>query len=94
VVQLQLSQAQKSELAAKICHVLSVYPQISPSMLQIALNIPANSWRPVLEELIAQGSVKRRHEVAPTPTGRHQTYTILSLASDGTTHNANVRAAE
>jgi hypothetical protein len=68
-------------------------------MLQIALNIPANSWRPVLEELIVQGIIKRWHEVAPTPTGRHQTHTILSLASNNTApnntaSNTNAQAAE
>lgn len=67
------------DLADKICHVLSVYPQISPSMLQIALNVSAPTWKPILEDLIDTGKVERKHTVSPTPTGRHQTYTILSL---------------
>lgn len=65
----------------RILHVLSVYPIISPTMLQVGLgtNIQAASWRPVLEELIAEGTVKQGTRVVKTPSGRHYTYTRIQL---------------
>lgn len=66
----------------KILHVFNIYPKISPSMLQISLNIKAAIWRPVLEELIEQGKVKRSTIVAPTPAGRHQSYTVLKFVGE------------
>jgi len=66
----------------KIIHVLSIYPQISTSMLQIGVGtslMPA-LWKPVLEKMIEEGIVKRVRKTVVTPTDRQQSYTILSLA--------------
>lgn len=69
------------EIQDKILHILSVYPQISPSMLQISLNLPASSWKPALEHLIKDEKVVRMVVVMNTPTGRLQSHTILHLTS-------------
>ena len=73
-----------TDIEERILHTLALYPQISPSMMQIALNITAKDWRPVLEALIACGKVSRKTIVSPTPSGRHQSYIILhNPAVDG-----------
>jgi hypothetical protein len=65
----------------KILHVLSIYPRISHSMLQIGLgsSLPTSIWRPILQQLLDTGKVKEDVLVKVAPSGRHQTYVILSL---------------
>ncbi len=65
----------------KITHVLSIYPKLSPSMLQtgIGTSMPPFLWRPVLLDLISKSIVKMEEEVREAPSGRHRLYTILSL---------------
>jgi len=67
-----------TDVQDRILHVLTIYPKISPSMLQIALNMPIRVWHPILERLIATGQVSRSSHVCLTPAGRHQSYTVLS----------------
>lgn len=61
----------------KILHVFGIYPKISPSMLQIGLNIKAAIWRPIVDDLIEEGLIRRSNVIAPTPSGRHQNYVVL-----------------
>jgi hypothetical protein len=68
-----------NDVRAKILHTLSIFPIISPSMLQIGLGYPAAHWRPILRQLINEELVTEDMLVTPTPGGRHQTYTLLSL---------------
>lgn len=68
-----------NNIAERILHTLSIYPKLSPSMLQISLNMPARKWKPVLEELIRQHKINRSVTVSITTTGRNQAYTILEL---------------
>lgn len=66
----------------RIVHILTIYPIISPSMLQTSLGpkTRAAEWKPVLERLIDQGIVKREsHFCERTPTERQNSYTKLSL---------------
>lgn len=69
-------------LARRIVHVLSIYPQVSPSMLQVGLGpgLSAEIWRPVLEQLLLDKVVKKQQISHATPAGRSQVYTILSLS--------------
>lgn len=71
----------------KIIHVLTVWPRLSPSMLQIGLGTGLSSrlWRPILETLITEGIVIREEVTARSPIGRDQSYTILSLNPDSST---------
>lgn len=68
----------------KILQTLSIYPRISPTMLQVGIgtSITPRMWHPILDKLIEEGLVKRDARQAPNNiSGRDQTYTIISLAS-------------
>lgn len=67
------------QILERIRHVFFLYPKISPSMLQISLNLPAAQWRPVLEYLIGICEIRRDTLIKVTPSGRSQTYTILEV---------------
>ena len=65
-------------IKAKLQHILDVYPQVSPSMLQIAMNpLRAGEWRPALERLISEGKVHRYHFSTISAVGRSITYTVI-----------------
>jgi len=65
---------------SKILHLLTIYPVISPTMLQSGLGpyTKPDLWRPVLAELITEGLVIESQQSLETPSGRYNTYTILS----------------
>jgi hypothetical protein len=66
----------------KILQTLSVYPRISPTMLQVGIgtSITPRMWHPILDQLIEEKIVKRETRQSPNNvTGRDQTYTIISL---------------
>ncbi|SRR6266403_995667 len=69
----------------RILHTLWIYgPKLSPSMLQIGIGtgFPPALWHPVLELMIADGTVIRSQVQATNPVSkREQTYTILSAAA-------------
>jgi hypothetical protein len=69
------------EVEAKILHLLSIYPIISPTMLQSGLGPYTKPalWRPVLTRLITEGKVIEDQESLQTPSERYNTYTKLSL---------------
>lgn len=70
----------------RIKHILTIYPCISPSMLQIGLGsgIPADLWKPVLDKLVERGVVQKTFVAAVTPNGRQQTVTVLKLSETTT----------
>ena len=72
----------KEQTRERILHILSVYPQISPTMLQGGLGPQTKPevWRPVLKELIDDGSVVSSEDNRTTPAGRYHSYQILQLA--------------
>ncbi len=65
----------------KILHILSLYPIISPTMLQGGLGpyMKPIQWRPVLEALIAEGLVTESQRSRQTHQERYNTYTFLHL---------------
>ena len=67
----------------KIIRLLRIYPKISPSMMQIGIgsSLPVNIWKPILNKLIEDGTVKEDFLVVPSASGRQQSHTILSLAT-------------
>ena len=72
------------EIANKIVHVLSIYPIISPTMLQASLGpgLGPKLWRPVLDKLVEWGTVVPDTVNAETPSRRAQyTYSRLRLAT-------------
>lgn len=68
-------------IRATILHILSIYPIISPTMLQMGIgnSVSPAKWRPSLEALIRAGAVRRWSETELAPSGRHNNYTKLSL---------------
>lgn len=74
-------------IAQKILHLLTHYPRISPSMMQIGIgsSLPANIWRPVLNKLLEKRIIMQDLIVDMSSTGRQQTHTILYKAQPTTT---------
>lgn len=66
----------------KIIHVLSIYPRLSNSMLQVGVGtgIPPQLWKPILQSLIKEGVIIESSLSVKTPIDRIQSYTILTLA--------------
>ena len=66
---------EERKIRNKLIHTLQIYPVVSPSMLQTALgpHIPANRWRPVMEELVAEGTIVRDEISGRDPANRHFT---------------------
>lgn len=73
---------ESKEIAERITQVLTHFPKLSHSMLQIGLGptLPSKVWRPILEEMVIEGEVNVETVPVITTTGRHQSYTIISLA--------------
>lgn len=71
----------RKTLQERIVHVLTVYPCISPTMLQAGIgpSVKPEMWRPILEDLIAAGIIIREIDARTTPAGRSNVYTKLSL---------------
>lgn len=72
-------------LKEKILHTLTIYPKISPSMLQVGLgphNRPEH-WRPALHALIDEGLIKQEELIAGNPHGQKRSYTVISLVKKG-----------
>lgn len=69
-------------IVQRIQHVLQYFPKLSHSMLQIGLgpSLAAKVWRPILDEMIIEGEVVVETVTTTTPSGRSQTYTIISLS--------------
>ena len=72
----------QAQIRAKILHTLKVYPVISPTMLQsggLGPSVRPSVWRPVLQELIAEGKVVQDTIPSSTPSGRYNAYQRLYL---------------
>lgn len=71
------------EVRNRILFTLSIYPRISPTMLQVALGTSTRPslWHSVLDQLIEDGLVDRFQTRPPTPppSGRDQVYTVIQL---------------
>lgn len=66
----------------KILHVLGIYPRLSPSMIQIGIgpSIPSAVWKPIMEKMIEDGTLKRENLSLKGPTGRDNNYAVISIA--------------
>lgn len=66
----------------KITHVLTIWPKISPSMLQVGIGtaISPKMWHPVFEQMLAEGLITRNEQYGRGPSGRDQTFITISLA--------------
>lgn len=70
----------EATIREKIAHILTIYPVLSPSMIQTSLgNVSPKVWKPVLETMIQEGELHRGETVAPTPSQQHRCYVQISL---------------
>lgn len=74
----------KVSIRDRILLVLTVYPIISPTMLQAGLGpqIRPKNWRPVLNDMIEEGVVLEEIYNTKTVHGRYHSYTRLRLLND------------
>lgn len=74
-----------THIKGKIIHVLSIYPKLMPSMLQVGIgpSISPGLWHPILEALISEGIVDRQEVGNTSPQGRYNKSTVLSLTPFG-----------
>ena len=65
----------------RMLHALSIFPFLSASMLHQAIGTATSTtlWKPILDELLAEGLVTEVNITTKTPSGRHQSYTIFHL---------------
>lgn len=63
----------RDQIRSRIVEVMSVFPRLSPAMLQVALGprIGPGEWRPIMETLIAEGIVHRHAVPTRGPKGNH-----------------------
>lgn len=71
-------------IRSKILHVLRIYPKVSMSMLQVGIGtaISPKMWHPIFQSLKKEGKIKEETVAAQGPTGRDQSFTIISLQTD------------
>lgn len=71
-------------LREKILFGLGVYPYLSPTMLHTFLGTSTSThvWKPILNQLIAEGLVVSEEAKLTSPHERQQSYTILHLATN------------
>ena len=77
-----MSQEDDPTMQERILHCLSIYPILSPSMLQVGIgtNCSPQQWKPILRDLIEKGIVIETTKEKKTLTGRFFGYTKLYLA--------------
>jgi hypothetical protein len=75
--------AEDNMLREKMIFLLTLYPKLTPTMLHVGIGpqVRPQIWRPVMENLITEGVVKKDHLSLTTPKGQFRTYTVLSLTT-------------
>jgi len=70
-------------VAARIKHILQIYPRISPTMLQGGLGPQTKPevWRPILEDMMQNNLVKQEVINSKSPLGRYNDYQVISLVT-------------
>lgn len=70
-------------LREKILFGLSIYRELSPTMLQVFLgtSTPSKVWKPILDDLIAKGQIAKTNVPLESPHERSQNYTVLHLGT-------------
>lgn len=79
----QFVSATEELIEARIIHVLTIWPKLNPSMLQVGIGtaLSPKMWHPVLDRLISEGKVIKQELSGRGPTGRDQIFTIISLVT-------------
>lgn len=73
--------AENHFIRQKIIHVLSIFPALSASGLQVSIGpyTPSMKWRPVLRQLVDEHTVAMDEVSLAAPDGRTRTYTRYFL---------------
>lgn len=71
-----------SHIEGRILEILSVYPKISPTMLQAGLgpSLSPSIWRPALQALVDRGVVFQSAEFPTSGSKRTRPFTVIELA--------------
>lgn len=80
-------------IRARILHTLDIFPALSGSMIHIGLgtSTPTSLWRPILENLVADGIVVKLEVASRTPLDRNQTYTLYHLPKNSYIPSADIQ---
>lgn len=75
-------QEYRRSIRDKIIHTLTIFPKLSPSMLQVGIgtSIAPKIWHAILDDLTREGIVVQESKTAKAPSGRDLSYTIIQLA--------------
>lgn len=75
--------SREESIRSRILFLLSVYPVMSPSMIQQGIGpaVPIKVWRPIYEALITEGVLKREVFVLETNKGQARAHTLVTLAT-------------
>lgn len=70
----------EAHIGDRIRHVLTIYPKLSRSMLQVGIGtaLTPKLWHPVFEKMKESGEIIEENVTATTPTGRTQVYSVIS----------------
>lgn len=73
------------DIKHRILHVLSIYPKISPTMLQVGIGpqTKPQDWRPVMNLLIDEEHIVVDTIQRASPSRKYHTYTILEMSDTG-----------
>lgn len=65
----------------KILHTLTIFPFLSRSMIHVGIgtSTPTTLWKPILDQLVAEGKVRVTKFQRNSPLDRSQSYTIYHL---------------
>lgn len=71
----------KQKMKEKIAFVLTVYPRLSASMLHTGIgpNTSPRLWRPVLDEMVSEGTIERIDVGIVTHIDQYRSFTFLKL---------------
>lgn len=81
MIESSLEENMTNVIKDRIKYILSIYPKVSPSMLQIGIgtSIPPDLWRPVLDEMINTDEVERTQLISNN-ANRKRKHVVVSLA--------------
>ncbi len=71
-----------SEIQKRLVHLFQIYPVLSPTMIQAFLGgkMPPRFWKPVMEEMIEEGTLIRTEVISENIWGQLHSHTCIRLA--------------
>lgn len=74
----------RQQIRDKIIQTLTIWPRLSPSMLQVGIgtSVKPTLWHPILDSLIKEGIVARDEISMKSHIGRDQVYSVIHLVNE------------